>query len=607
MIRREIGAIFVLVLLGGLFFSCSEARQSKSLFTLIDSRITNVYFKNQVDYSEEFNVYTYRNFYNGAGVGIGDINNDNLLDIYFCGNMKGNKLYLNKGDFNFDDITVKAGAGCGKSWSTGVSMVDINGDGWLDIYVCKSGKPGGAQRANELFINNKDLTFTESAKQWGLDVTGLSVQAVFFDYDQDGDLDCYLLTNSIKSVGNFDIIKDQRKTSDPQGGGNKLLRNTGSYFEDVSTAAGIYTSRIGFGLGVTIGDINQDGWQDIYVSNDFFERDYLYMNQKDGTFKESLEESIKSVSMGSMGADLADINNDGFPDLFVTEMLPQSNERLKTKVTFENWNRHKLEEENGYFFQYPRNVLQINNADETFSEVGRLAGVESTDWSWGALLFDMDNDGAKDIFVANGIYKDLLDQDYVNFMADPQTIRSILSKEESVIKKMVDIIPSNPMANFAFRNLGGLKFENKAKEWGLGIPGFSNGSAYGDLDNDGDMDLIINNINSEASIYRNESSQTYPKNHYLKFILRGKGMNTFALGTKVTLEIGSERFYLEQMPMRGFQSSVDHRPNFGLGIKGFIDRAIIQWPNGETKEFDSLHADQTILVKQNGSNDFFLK
>lgn len=595
--RKFLISLFLIHLL---FPSCSSKKESnlKSLYELVSSKESGIHFKNQIDYSEEFNVYTYRNFYNGAGVGVGDINNDNLIDIYICGNKVGNKLYLNRGNFKFEDITDKSGASCGLSWSTGISMVDINGDGWLDLYVSKSGSPGGERRKNELFINNGDMTFTESSKKWGLDIEGLSIQAVFFDYDRDNDLDCYLLTNSIKSVGNYDIVKDQRRVPDIQRGGNKLLRNTGFNFEDVSMEAGIYTSRIGFGLGVIIGDINKDDWQDIYVSNDFFEKDYLYINQMDGTFKESLETFIKSISMGSMGADLADINNDGYPDLFVTEMLPQSNERLKTKITYENWNRQVLEQQNGYYFQYPRNVLQLNNSNNTFSEIGRFAGVESTDWSWGALMFDMDNDGLKDIFVANGIFKDLLDQDYVNFMADPQTIRSILSKDRSVLKKMVDIIPSTPLSNFAFRNLGGLRFKNIAESWGLGEPGFSSGTAYADFDNDGDLDIVINNVNSELSLFRNRASEIYPENHYLKFILQGLDKNQFAFGTKITLNTSRDKFYLEQMPIRGFQSSVDHRPNFGLGNQKVINQVLIQWPNGVTQTLDSVKADQTILLKQ---------
>jgi enediyne biosynthesis protein E4 len=568
-------------------------------FVEVSADESKVSFSNSVTPSEKFNMYTYRNFYNGGGVGLGDINNDGLLDIFFCGNMVSNKLYLNKGGFKLEDITVQSGLLTKDLWSTGVSIVDINADGWLDIYVCRSGKPGGARRHNELFINNKNLTFTEKAHDYGLDFEGLSTHAVFFDMDNDSDLDCYLLTNSIRSVGAFDLKKDQRNEPDKNGEGNKLLMNKGEKFVDVSQQAGIYSSRIGFGLGVTIGDFNKDGWQDIYVSNDFFERDYLYVNQKNGTFLESAEHEVKSMSLGSMGADCADVNNDSFPDLFVTEMLPQTNERLKTKATFEDWNHHQARVDNGYYYQYPRNVLQINNGDGTFSEVGRLANVEATDWSWGALIFDVDNDGLKDIFVANGIFKDLLDQDYVNFMATPENVRSILSKEHSVIERLMDMIPSTPISNFAFQNKDGLKFEDKAAIWGLGEPCFSNGSAYGDLDNDGDLDLVINNVNGKARIYKNQNELINPGNHFLKFVLKGNGLNTFALGTKITVEAGDQKFYLEQMPMRGFESSVDPRPNFGVGKFDKIDRVIVEWPNGKTQELKSVKTNQIIELKRN--------
>jgi len=572
--------------------------KSDKQFVMVSSKESGVSFSNNLLASESFNPYIYRNFFNGGGVGLGDINNDGLPDIFFCGNMVSNKLYLNKGNLKFEDITEKAGLATNDMWSTGVSFVDLNGDGWLDIYVCRSGKPGGNRRHNELFINNKDMTFKEQSHEYGLDFVGLSTHAVFFDADNDEDLDCYLLTNSIRSVGVFDLKKDQRNEPDKNGEGNKLLMNKGGKFVDVSQEAGIYTSRIGFGLGVTIGDFNKDGWQDIYVSNDFFERDYLYVNQKNGTFLESAERAVKSMSSGSMGADCADVNNDAYPDLFVTEMLPRTNARLKTKASFEDWNHHQARVGNGYYFQFPRNVLQVNNGDGTFSEVGRLANVEATDWSWGALIFDMDNDGLKDIFVANGIFKDLLDQDYINFMATPEKVRAILSKEKSVIEKLMGIMPSTPISNFAFQNKGGLRFEDRAEKWGLGEPCFSNGSAYGDLDNDGDLDLVINNVNGPAFVYKNQNEMTHPENHFLKFVLKGEGLNVNALGTKITVEAGDQEFYLEQMPMRGFESSVDTRPNFGLGKLKEVDRVTIEWPDGKIQELKMVKTNQVITLSE---------
>ncbi len=579
-----------------MLFGCGS--KSNTQFAMVSAEQSKINFNNALTASESFNMYTYRNFYNGGGVGLGDFNNDGLLDILFCGNMVSNKLYLNKGSLKFEDITEKSGLTTRDVWSTGVSLVDINADGWLDIYICRAGKPGGILRHNELFINNKNLTFTEKSIEYGLDFEGLSTHAVFFDMDNDSDLDCYLLTNSIRSVGAFDLRKDQRNEPDKNREGNKLLMNKGEKFVDVSNEAGIYNSKIGFGLGVTIGDFNKDGWQDIYVSNDFFERDYFYVNQKNGIFLESAEKEVKSMSLGSMGADCADVNNDTYPDLFVTEMLPRSNERLKTKTSFEDWNHHQARVDNGYYFQYPRNVLQINNGDGTFSEVGRLAKVEATDWSWGALIFDMDNDGLKDIFVANGIYKDLLDQDYVNFMATPENVRSILSKEHAVIGRLMDMIPSTPISNFALQNKGNLQFADQAEMWGLGEPCFSNGSAYGDLDNDGDLDLVINNVNGVASVYKNQNELTHPENHFLKFVLKGNGLNTAALGTKITIEEGDQKYYLEQMPMRGFESSVDPRPNFGLGKLKEVEKITIVWPDGKFQELKSVKTNQVITLEQ---------
>jgi len=571
--------------------------RSDQLFRLHESSTTGITFLNELTYSEELNPYTFRSFYNGGGVGLGDFDNDGLLDIFLAGNIVSNKLYRNKGNFKFDDITVSAGLQTERVWSTGVSVVDINSDGYLDIYVCKSGPPGGARRKNELFINQGDLTFKEQASEYGLAFEGLSIHAAFFDYDKDGDLDCYLLNNSLRSVGGFDLRKDQRNIPDPEGG-NRLLRNDNGNYVDVSQQSGIYSSKIGFGLGVTIGDINQDGWSDMFVSNDFFEKDYLYINNHDGTFTESLENMIREISLGSMGADFADINNDGLPELFVTEMLPEHDDRLKTTSQFESWDKYKIASEQGYYHQFSRNALQLNNGDGTFSEISRLARTEATDWSWGALIFDMDNDGMKDIFVANGIYKDLINQDYVNFIANANAVREILRTEKKVIKRLVDSIPTNQIPNYAFKNNGDLTFTNKAADWGLEMPTHSNGSAYGDLDNDGDLDLVLNNVNMLSSVYENRSKQINPKNNTLSVALHGEGLNSFALGAKIFLYDSGKLFYQEVSPMRGFMSTVDSRLHFGVGAITSIDSVRTVWPDGRLTLLKNTSSNQLLHVFQ---------
>lgn len=575
----------------------SSERQQAPLFTSMAPDHTGIDFENNLPFDEDFNIYTYRNYYNGGGAGLGDINNDGLIDVYLTGNIAPNRLYLNKGNFEFEDISEKAGVQGTRAWSTGVSMADVNGDGFIDIYVCNSGDVKGDNKQNELFINNGDLTFTEKAQEYGVADRGYTTHAAFFDYDRDADLDVYILNNSYQAIGSFNLRKNERPLRDSLGG-DKLLRNDGNKFVDVSEEAGIYGSVIGFGLGVTIGDVDKDGWLDIYVSNDFFERDYLYINNKNGTFKECLPEQMKSISATSMGADLADINNDAYAEIFVTEMLPKENDRLKTVTTFENWDRYQYSVDNGYYHQFTRNTLQLNNGDGTFSEIGRLAGVEATDWSWGALVFDMDNDGLKDIFVSNGIFQDLTNQDYLQYASNPEIVKGVVSGNGVNYKMLIDPIPSVPVPDFAFHNQGNLEFVDKAAEWGLGDPSFSNGAAYGDLDNDGDLDLVINNVNGKATVMRNETTERLPTHRYLKFDLKGVGSNTFAFGTKITIEADGKTFYIEQMPIRGFESSVDPRPNIGLGQIDRVDRILVQWPDGNAELLLDIETNQTLVLEQ---------
>lgn len=586
------------------FYSCKgEKNEPKdTLFQKIDSSYSGVDFRNDLEFDEKFNIFTYRNFYNGGGVALGDVNNDGLLDIYFTSNLGQNKLYLNEGDFKFRDVTHEAGVAGTRAWSTGVAMADINGDGLVDIYVCNSGDIKGDNKQNELFINNGDGTFTEMAEQYGLADQGYSTHAVFFDFDNDGDLDVYLLNNSYQAIGSFNKMQNERPRRDPVGG-DKLFRNDGDKFTDVSEEAGIYGSVIGFGLGITIGDVNRDGWMDIFISNDFFERDYLYINNQDGTFTESLTDYMRSTSAASMGADIADINNDGYLDIFVTEMLPENVERLKQITTFESWDKFQFNVEHGYHYQYTRNMLHINNGDGSYSDVGRMANVEATDWSWAALMFDMDNDGLKDVFVANGIYQDLTDLDYLNFIDNEDTKRAIISQDGVDYRKLIDPMPVNPVSNYAYKNKGDLVFENVIHDWGMGDPIHSNGSAYGDLNNDGAMDLVINNVNNEALIFKNRSLEFLPENNYLKVVLEGKDKNTAAIGTQVRLLVDDKEFYLEQMPNRGFQSSVDPRLNFGLGEIDLIDEMQVRWPDGKINVLKDISSNQTLTLKWEDAED----
>ncbi|WP_026966282.1 VCBS repeat-containing protein [Algoriphagus terrigena] len=583
--------------------SCQkEVEKQPSLFQEISPETSGVDFRNDLNFDEEFNVFTYRNFYNGGGAGIGDINNDGLADLYFTANLGPNKLYLNKGDFKFEDVTEKAGVAGTRAWSTGVAMADVNGDGWLDIYVCNSGDVAGDNKQNELFINQGDGTFLEQAEAFGLADHGFSTHAVFFDYDKDGDLDVYLLNNSYQAIGSFNKMQNERIKRDSVGG-DKLFRNDNDKFTDVSEEAGIYGSIIGFGLGITIGDVNQDTWPDIFISNDFFEKDYLYINNQDGTFTESLESSMRSISAASMGADIADINGDGLLDIFVTDMLPESLTRLKQVTTFENWDKFQFNKTHNYHYQFSRNMLHVNNGDGTFSEMGRLANMEATDWSWGALIFDMDNDGMRDLFVANGIYQDITDLDYLNFIDDEETKIKIISQDGVDYRALIDPIPVNPVPNYAFRNLGELKFENMADAWGLGEPNHSNGAAYGDLDNDGTLDLVVSNVNKPAQIFKNQGKSQHPENHSLQIRLVGKGKNTQAIGTQIRAKSGEKIFYAEQMSNRGFQSSVDPKITLGIGEISHLESIEVLWPDGKFTELKDQPVDQLLTLKWEDATD----
>ncbi len=585
---------------------------SNKKFTRLIPEQTGISFRNDLQFDAKFNIYTYRNFYNGGGVGVGDFNNDGLEDIYFTSNQSANQLYLNQGNFKFKNITKTAGIAGTRKWSTGVAVADVNGDGWLDIYVCNSGDVNGDDKQNELFLNNGSTdsgepTFTESAAEFGLNDIGHSTHAVFFDYDKDGDLDMYLLNNSYRPISSFNLKQNERTIRDPKGG-DKFFRNDKNSdgsgqvkFTDVSEEVGIFGSIIGFGLGVTVGDINLDGYEDIYVSNDFFERDYLYLNQGNGTFKETLTQSMTSISSASMGADMADLNNDIFPEIFVTDMLPRDFIRYQTKTTFEDWNKYQYNLKYDYHHQFTRNTLQWNEGDGHFSERSRMADVAATDWSWGALMFDMDMDGYKDIFVANGIYQDLTDQDYIRFAANDATVKEIVKGNKVDFKKLIEAIPSAPLSNCVFQNPANdsenFQFSEVAKDWGLDEKGFSNGAAYADFDNDGDYDLVVNNVNNEAWIYQNNSS-THPDFNYLKIKLEGHDNNPFAIGSKVLVYQKDEIQTQQLIPQKGFQSSVGFPLIFGFGKNTILDSVVVQWSDRTQSTFTNMELNQTITIKK---------
>jgi len=576
--------------------ACTRDSQPSSppLFELLSPDATGVTFINELPEKADFNIINYLYYYNGGGVAAGDIDGDGLPDLYFTSNLGPDRLYLNKGDYKFEDITERAGVAGPPGWTSGVTMADVNGDGKLDIYVSAVSHLTMNGR-NVLYINNGDRTFTDRTAEFGLGHTGYSTQAAFFDYDGDGDLDMYMLNHSTH-IERGVSLKPQRDVRHPRAG-DRLFRNDGNRFVDVSAKAGIYGGVEGYGLGVIASDLNLDGCPDIFVANDFQENDFLYINNCDGTFTESIARAIGHTSRFSMGVDAADFNNDGKPDVVVLDMLPEREEILKTSMNAESFNVYNLKVKAGYWPQYARNTLQLNRGNGKFSEIGYLAGVSATDWSWSALFADLDNDGNKDLFVTNGIYRRPNDLDYINYVGNDAVQASLAMGVTEENLSLLEKMPRVPLAKYAFRNNGDLTFTDMATAWGLGQPGFSNGAAYVDLNNSGALDLVVNNVNAPASIYRNRARGD-SGNHYLTVVLRGAAGNTAGIGAKVTIHGAGKMQLLEQMPTRGFQSSVDPRLHFGLGASAQIDSLIVVWPDRRFQRLTNVGADRILTLSQ---------
>lgn len=597
-------------LLAAVFFlqSCEKSQLGSPLFKEASSNHTGVTFSNMLTEDEEFNLIEYLYFYNGGGVAIGDINNDGLTDIYLSANQQDNKLYLNKGGWEFEDITEKAGVAAAGPWKTGVVMADVNGDGFLDIYQCRVSSYKGTQGANQLFINNGDLTFSEKASVYGLDFKGFSTQAAFFDYDLDGDLDMYLLNHSVHTERSYG--KATLRNYDDGLAGDRLFRNDNSKFVSVTKEAGIYSSHIGYGLGVGISDVNNDGWPDIYVSNDFNENDYLYLNNgpnSEGlvTFTESIEKMIGHTSRFSMGSDLADYNNDGLIDIVSLDMLPDDEEVIKRSAGDDSYEIYSLKLKFGYARQFARNSLQLNtgvagNGMTGFAEIGQLAGIHATDWSWAALFADYDNDGHKDLFISNGIKRRPNDMDYINFLSDRGIPDGLANNPDLSDKRLVDEMPDGAVHNYLFKNNGDLTFSDASERWGMDTPTLSNGAAYGDLDNDGDLDLVVNNINRKASLYRNNTYESggVPGPSYLKVMTVGKGKNPYGIGARVIAYARGKMFVQENYTVRGFQSSVSPLLQFGLGDVQTLDSLRVIWPGGKTQLLKDIKVNRTLQVEE---------
>ncbi len=579
------------------FFSCEEGKDQ--MFTKLSSGKTGIDFRNTIKETKEFNTLSYMYTYNGGGVAVGDINNDGLQDIYFSGNLVANRMYLNKGNMEFEDITKKAGLEASGLWNTGITMADINGDGLLDIYVCRSAAVNMEYRRNKLYINNGDLTFKETSAEYNLDDPSYSTQAAFFDYDLDGDLDVYLLNHSLREHAGVTRSAGLDKTRKAPYFGDKLYENDNGVFFDVSHKAGILNNVLGFGLGIGVSDINADGWPDVYVSNDFHEEDYLYLNQQDGTFKQVSASYLSHHSVFSMGCDIADINNDEKVDIFTLDMLPEDNYGQKMAFGAESYNKYQQLLANGFHHQTIRNMLQLNNGDGTFSEIGQLAGVSNTDWSWSALMADFDNDGWKDIFITNGIGRYPTDMDFMNYVVNLK-VKNAENIDQNLLE-IVDKMPITKVHNYMYRNNGDLTFTDESFNWGFEDKNLTNGAAYADFDNDGDLDLVVNNINEPGALYQN-NSEVFQQNNYLKIKLKGNKANQFGIGGKVKLSVDDMHYFQEMQPVRGFQSATGYELVFGLGKASKVDQIEVSWPDGSVSTLENQSVNQSLEIAQEKAN-----
>ncbi|WP_420149359.1 VCBS repeat-containing protein [Spirosoma sp.] len=596
---------------------CNSFKSEKPLFQALDSTQTGVGFINHLIPTEKLNILDYLYFYNGGGVSAGDVNNDGLTDLYFVSNQGKNKLYLNRGNFKFEDVTAKAGVEGFSDWQTGSTMADVNGDGFLDIYVCAVGNFRGLEGSNELYINNGDgrdgvPTFTEKAADYGLDFTGFSTQAAFFDYDHDGDLDCYLLNHAVHTSRSYDRVTARHLRNNESGDylyENQLVSKAGkteagktSRFVNVSEKAGIFGAAMGYGLGIAVADLNNDGWEDIYVSNDFHEDDYYYVNNQNGTFTESVKKAFQHTSRFSMGNDVADVNNDGFADIVTLDMYPEDETVEKSSLGEDPLDIYLYKLAYGYMNQYSRNCLQLNLSGKKFMEVGAMAGMAATDWSWSPLMADYDNDGLKDLFITNGIVHRPNNLDYVKFAAD-DSLRYAMETSKSLDERAVKLMPDGKIHNYLFRGTSSLRFDDKSADWGFDKPNYSNGSTYADLDNDGDLDLVTNNIDEPASLYRNEANELFPDNKHITIKLKGDVPNTFGVGAKVILKYGgpshNDTTLVQQLMLtRGFESSVAPELVFGLGRRATIDSLIVIWPNQRMEVRTNVKPNQLLTLKQ---------